>query len=415
MRPRSTPALVAALVTALAVRSAPAQSPPAPPPAVTVSYTEAIRLALQQRPKVRAARITLARAEAQHAETDRLARLLGHVRRDLPARREQAALGVEVARADLEAQEADVRYAAGRMYVSVLYATSARRLARKAVDRVEQYRAALAGLKGPLPSLDPFLAELASAPTLQAENKLIEADKAEAIALAAFRQAVGADAAAPLAVPDAPLPRPSPEIPDAAEVSRLVLARSPGLRRAALLERVHQWEVEAQGRLPLALVADTFAASADVHAAAIPPEGADEYRPAPIVPEMPVRLTGPKAARVEAARLYAAKATEITRGVERLLALRVAATWETLREKRRKLEALERRHAGRMEKIDEALAKPPGKGWEALLQQGILAIAAAADLETARYEYLVALLDLERLTLGAFCPGVGEALGQARP
>jgi hypothetical protein len=404
---------IVALLVALSPRAASAQA--AGPPPAPLSYLEAIRLAQEQRPKTRAARLMVTQREAQLAEVTRLTRTLGTVRRDLPARREQAAVAVEISRADLEGQENDVRYAAARMYVAVLYTRSVRRLAKKAGGWVEQYRAALAAVKVPLPALDPFLAEAAGLPTLQAENRLIEAEKGEALALAALRQAVGLGPEAPLVVPDHSLPRPTPPIPEAADVLRQVRASNPQLRRVTALERIHQWEVEAQGRLHLALVADTFAASGDVHAAAIPPEGGDEYRPAPIVPEMPPRLSGSKAARVESAQLYAAKASEITRGVERLLELRVSAVWETVREKRRKLEALEKRHAGQMEKIEAALAKPPEKGREALLQQGILAIAAAADLEAARFEYLVALLDLERLTLGAFCPGIAEALGEARP
>ncbi len=414
MLSRHTPLLAAAILTALASRPASAQAPghaPAPQ-AAPLSYAEAVRLAAVQRPKVRAAGLMVARAEAQLAEVTRLAHLLGRVRRDLPTRREQAALGLEITRADLEAQESDVRYAAGRMYVSVLYAATARRLAGMAASRVEQYRAALAAIKVPLPALDPFLAEVAGTPTLQAENRVIEADKAEVIALAALKQAVGLPGDAPLAVPPAPLPRPSPAIPSADEVLRLVKARNPELRRVSLLAGIHRLEVEAQGRIPLALTADTFAASADIHAAAIPPEGGDEYRPAPIVPEMPVRLAGSKAARVSAAGLLAGKASEVAHGAERLIELRVTAAWETLREKRRKLEALEKRHAGRLEKAEAALLKLPEKGRETLLQQGILAIAAASELEAGKFEYLIALLDLERLTLGAFCPGIAEALDQ---
>lgn len=407
MRPRHF--LLFAFLLAIFTRPASGQAPAAP-----TDLPELVRLAVELRPKVKAARLMVAQREEQFALADRLTRTLGHLRRDLPVRRDQAALGLQIARAELEAQEASVRYAVSRMYLSVMYAHSARRLAVQAADRVKQYRAALGAIKVPLPALDPFVAEVTVTPALQAENRVIEAEKGEAVALAALRQAIGLDAGMLLLAPKGPLPRPTPAIPSAEETVRLVQTRSPEGRRVRLMEQVHALEVEAQGRIVLTLTADTFAASGDIHSTAVPPEGGDEYRPAPIVPEMPVRLQGPKSTRVKSAGLFAAKAAEVARGVEKLLELRAVVVWETVREKRRKLEAAELRYGDRVKRAEEALAKPPGEGRAALLQEGILALAGAADLETARLEYLVALLELERITLGAFDPGIEAALA-AKP
>ncbi|MBY0227843.1 MAG: hypothetical protein K2W96_01050 [Gemmataceae bacterium] len=380
-----------------------------------LSLDDAVRSALDERPKVKAARLMVVQREAQASEAARLAHLLHLVRRDLPVRREQATLGLAIAQASLEAQEADVRYAVSRTFVSLLFARAARRIAKQVEERVGQYQAALALVKPPLPALlDPFVKEAAGVPATQAEGRVIEAEKAVALAMAALKQAMGREASATLVIRSRVLPRLSPEVPSSEETIRLAKERSTDLRRLALLERIHALEADAQERIPLPRSTDTFAAGGDLHSTSTPPEGMDEYRPAPIVPEMPVKLSGSKSARVQAARLYAAKATEVRIGAERLIELRATAAWETIREKRRKLEAVEKRVGDRAERAEKALAAPPGAGRAALLQEGILALLALADVEAARFEHLIALMDLERLTAGAFRAGLEEAI-QADP
>jgi hypothetical protein len=405
--------LAGALLTIGAHGQPAAPAPATPGPSSTLlPLSECLRLSMAERSKVRTARLIVEQREGQAAEVARLARTLGLVRPELKVRREQAALAAEVARVTLTAQEADVRYAVARTYLSVLYARSGRQLARQAARNVQAYQSFFGGLKSPVKALDPFpfVAELFSVPALQVEARLIDADRGEAVALAALKQAIGFDVTEPLDVPTVPLPRPATLIPEQPEVLRLVQERNPALRRAALFEQIMQLEAEAQKRIRLTHAADTFAAASDIHSSPPPPQGS-EYRPAPVVPEMPVRLVGARDVRVRSAELYAAKASESTRGVSNLVNLRSVAVHQTLLEKRRKLEVTEKWLRERADRFQALLRRlPPKLADEAALRESILTITALADRELARWEYLIALLELERLTLGGFSSGIVEAL-----
>jgi hypothetical protein len=383
-----------------------------------LTLAECIRLALEHHPKVRAAQAMLAQRQNQLAEVERLACTLGLVRPDLKVRRQQAALGVEIAAVALASQEADVRYSVARTYVSLLYARSGRQLARQAVERLTRIRdllekarvvQKLVGLSTPI--------ELISAQVLQAEARLVDADKGEAVALASLKQAVGLDPARPLEVVDAPLPDPDVAAPGEAELLRLVQQRNPDLRRAALAEQVSRLEVEAQHKTLLARTVDTFAAGGDIHSAETPPESTEEvYRPAPLAPEMPARLVGSRDGRARSAALFAAKAAEATRGVSHLIDLRAIDTRETLLEKRRKIELTEQWIRSRAGDVGWLLGlAPTERPDDAVLKESIAAITALADLEQYRWQALIELLELERLTLGAFSSGIPEAIRPAAP
>jgi hypothetical protein len=130
---------------------------------------------------------------------------------------------------------------------------------------------------------------------------------------------------------------------------------------------------------------------------------------------MPVRLVGSRDARVRSAELFAAKAGELTRGMESLLAVRATVVHQTLIEKSRKIELTERWARDSAERIKGLLSAVPNRRAAEAVTDTVLTAAALADLETNRWEYLLALLEAERLTLGGYPSGVVEAVDRSIP
>src|SRR4051812_44029731 len=79
------------------------------------------RLALAQQPALTAAQDALAMAEARSRAVDRLL-IAGLIEREIPIRRQQAALGVRIAEAGVNLAQSETVYAVTRNYLSVLYA-----------------------------------------------------------------------------------------------------------------------------------------------------------------------------------------------------------------------------------------------------------------------------------------------------
>src|SRR5262249_3934722 len=251
MRPCRSPSVwVAAALVAL---TAAAASPPAPaqggaPGAYPLTLGECIRLALEQRPRGRAARDMLAQRQNTFAELDRMARHRGFLRPDLLVRREQSALSIELTRAALEGQEAEARHVVARLYLSVLHARAVRRLADRTARRAAEAQELLGKLKD-LPNGAQLLGAAREGPGLpkrHPEPRVTDADRGEAGALAALAEAIGLDACHPLDVPDVPLPPAPAGVPDRAELLRLIEARNPDLRRARLTEQITRLEADAQ-------------------------------------------------------------------------------------------------------------------------------------------------------------------------
>src|SRR5262249_47303865 len=158
--------------------------------------------------------------------------------------------------------------------------------------------------------------EVLGLPKLHAEQRVIDADRGEAVALAALAEAIGLDACHPLDVPDVPLPPAPAGVPDRAELLRLIEARTRDRRRARLTEQITRLEADAQKQTSCGSTdAFTFASAADIHAHTPPAESADGYRPTPMLPEMPVRLVGSRDARVRSAELFAANARHLVPGL----------------------------------------------------------------------------------------------------
>jgi outer membrane protein TolC len=368
------------------------------------------KIALEHQPAVAAARASLAAAAARAHAVENL-HVPSFLARDLPIRRKQAALGVVVAEAGVARAEADALYGVTFSYLAALYAAEQRQVVDNALANLRHLRegveAALAAgktnvSKPDLQKVDVYL--------LSVRGRREEAVQGEQRALSALREALGAGPdQCPLVPAGRRMPRINPPV-DCGQVTALALSRRPELVQAANAAQVTGYEVDAQ-RARLLPNARTFAANSDLHAQPIPPGSYDEqYHPGAVAPEMPAMLTGSRCDRVEQARAYSARAFAVADKTRGLIALEAEQAYLRWREASNKLPLLDRAAVGAKEvfmdvrdKFDKGLGRITVDQW---LSAGTLATDLRVEANRARYQQLLALAALERVTAGGFCAGL---------
>src|SRR5207245_3442146 len=95
------------------------------------------RPGLERQPALAAARASLAAAQSGECGVNNLPRFAALVARDLPIRREQASLGVEIAASGLLQAEWETRYAVRRTFYSVQFARMQLAVINSAVEKVD--------------------------------------------------------------------------------------------------------------------------------------------------------------------------------------------------------------------------------------------------------------------------------------
>jgi outer membrane protein TolC len=362
-------------------QSAPAaQSATIPAPATAPSYTlsQCIGIALDQQPTITAQRASLAAAEAGRRGLQDI-RVPTFLARDLPIRRQQAALGVGIAAATLEQAERETTYAVTRLYYTVIFA----REQKKVTDNV------VANIK-----TTHDLAEVR-----------VKSEEGVQRALAALREAMGLSCETPLNVADTTLPYPKVTV-NREEILALAGARRAELVQAQSASEITCLEIKAQG-VKHGYKVETFAIGSDIHSRSIPQGSSDgEYRPGAIGLEMPDLLAGPKCDRQQRARdLYARSVAVVDKARGLILleaedaflkwqeASRKVANYQEVATKGRKLA-----DDTRNDYTASARIKP-----EDVLTNEILASQAQASLNEARHQLILALAALERITGGGFC------------
>src|SRR6185369_175781 len=101
----------------------------------TLTLAESLHLALQRQPRLAAAQASLASAEDASRALEAL-KIPPVIARELPVRRQQAALGVNAASAGLERVEQDMVYAVTRTWFTVVYAREQELVARGVLERL---------------------------------------------------------------------------------------------------------------------------------------------------------------------------------------------------------------------------------------------------------------------------------------
>jgi outer membrane protein TolC len=368
------------------------------------------QIALDRQPAVAAARAGLEAAAARAHAVDNL-RVPTCLVRDLPIRRKQAALGVIIAEAGVTRAEGDTVYGVTFSYLSAVYAGAQRQVARDAIaaltDLDQRVREAVE--KGLSRDVTKDDVEKTGIRLLRAKARLEETTQGEERALSALREAMGVGPDCVIAVADGSLPDADPPV-DLHAVVALALERRGELIQAVNAAQVTGYEVDAQAARLLSPSVRTFAANSDIHSQPVPAGMyEDNYRPGAVPPEMPTQISGSRAGRVEQAQAYSARAAAVadkTRGLIALEAEQAFYRWQEAANREKRYREAARRAEKQAKEVRERILGGfrPGSIDNVLYFQQ-LSSEMRVEANQARYQKLIALAALERVTAGGFCAG----------
>jgi outer membrane protein TolC len=373
-------------------------------PSAGLTLAACRQLALEEQPALKAYRASQAAAAAKARAVDdlRLAPLVAH---DIPIRRKQSALGVQIAEARVVQAEQETIYAVTRNYLTVLYARQQEALVDRALENLRDLKDTVKqivddGLRKDVTARD---LDRINVLVLLAEGKQEEAKAGSLRALAALREAIGLETDVPLALADNNVPYPQPEVKHD-QVLELALSKRQELLQASLAAEVVCLEVKAQGKMH-GPQGRTFAAAADLHADAVPQGSQNsEYRPGAVGVEMPTMLVGDKSARVEEAEALQARADAVVEKTRKLITLDAEDTFLRWQEWSRKASRF-REAAEQAEKLSRNLRddfKMAGTKvrLDDVITSGILATQIRVEGNEAQFKFLLVLAALERVTGG---------------
>ncbi len=365
-----------------------------------------MQLAMEHQPALHAAQASLAAAYSGSRGVNDImfGRLLSP---DLPIRRQQACLGINIAAAGLANAEWETRYAVRRTFYSVQYARQQLGVAGDALDKIESaYKRGEKLVGAGDPNIKVTNIDLK---VLEVNKEFVRTKRAEAEvgiqkALAGLREAIGIGPDYPLDVAVAPLP-PLVDSLNKEELISQALANRAELQQALTAQEVTSLEISAQRRLFFRQQTKTFASGSDIHAKPIPTGVANgEYRPGAIGPEMPVFLYGPRRDRIDRAADFNDRAGAVVEKTENLIALEVEATYLKWLEASQNVRNLAKTpKMARDVGTDVQNRFNDGKATaEEYLRARTLEDQARALYNQALFEHAVALAGLERVTAGGY-------------
>jgi outer membrane protein TolC len=384
--------------------------PPSSASAPTLTLADCLRIAHEKQPALQAYRASLAAAEGGSQALQNLPRLTGLFAKDIPVRKEQACLGIEIAAARLQQAERETTYAVNRTYFAILFARDQRKVANKVVtelnDALENAkRLVKGGAKKPTQN-DVERTEVYLA---LAQLKMEEAETGAARALAGLREAMGVGPNFAFQIAGDQLPEPGVKV-NKQEIISLALSRRAELTQASLSAQVTDLEVDAQGRSRRKKV-PTYATGSDIHANPIP-QGImdDEYRPGAVSIEMPPSLAGKRSDRQQRAEDFSARAAAVVDKARNLIALEAEDAY--LKWQQNSANAARARDAAdRGDKLAERIRedfKALGEAvdYKEVLEAVVIASQARSQYNEAKFKLIVALASLERITGGGFPAGL---------
>lgn len=333
--------------------------------------------------------------------------------RDLPVRKQQAGRGAIAASADVQKVYNDVVHDVTRLYYSVVYARQQELLANDIVAQIDTFvDISRKLLNSPTPGemtktkLDVMLIQQAKVRKLQ-----LKAQTGVKKAEAALREAMGvADGSLPFRVKDKELPLMDEKLPLMKEQAvELALCRRPELTMAAAGAQAFRLEVAAQSRVRFRRQVPTLAAGSDLHAKLLPAGSRQpdaDYRPEPILPEMPSMVVGRRAERVATVAAYSRRAEAVCEKARDLVVLEAETTFldydmsiKSLAASRESMTAAK----DLMERVREGFDNPKAAKEQLLLSYGQAAEAQAEYVQSV-FQYILDLAALERVTGGGVRP-----------
>ncbi len=408
-----------------ALRAQQDAQPPAPPVVSAVqpapqplTLDECVRVGLGRQPSLAAAQASLAAAESQRQALENM-RLAALISREVPIRRQQAALGVAIAAAGVQQAECETVYAITRNYFSVMYAHQQERVIKEVLAKLKASRESAAGL---LKAGDPDAkVTKIDVDKLDVQVQLIglklgEVAQGIGLARAALREAMGLSSDCPLELVLIDLPPPVEGL-DLHQLTHLALTRRGEIVQATTAAQVTELEINAQGATFFRPTQRTFAAVSDIHARQIPQGVSNrEYRPGAVGLDMPTMLAGRRHDRMQRARDLSARAAAVVDKTTNLIVLETEAHYLKWREASASARTL-RQTAEQAARIADAVDRQANISkaiGEDVIRARTLQQQVQSQYNEALYLQALALAALERITAGGYCPPYRVAL-TARP
>jgi outer membrane protein TolC len=379
----------------------------APAVATPLTLEDCVHLAFGHQPALAAARASLAAAQDSRQALDNLPLYARCATRELPYRKQQACLGVNIASAALWQAEWDARYAVTRNYFSLVYVATQQQLLDKVIKDVVNARdKAIKLLEQGNPDIKVTKIDI---DLFNVNINLLEARRVEARvggqkATAALREAIGLGPNDPLDAIRGVLPAIVDDL-NRDQLIQSALANRGEMTQASSAQQVTELEVAAQARKWFSLKVGTFASASDIHAQPIPQGVANgEYRPGAIGLEMPANLIGRRNDRTARASDLSQRAGAVVDKTQNLIVL------ETDNSYLKWLEAHDRyKHFKTALPIAKDVASRTYKRLEQGNATGAEYIQAAtledqiqAQYNEALYNHALALAALERITAGGY-------------
>jgi outer membrane protein TolC len=343
------------------------------------------------------------------------------VRKDLDVRREQVQFGLQAAQAQMSVAAWETLYAVTRNYWSAVYAQEQLAMADEALDPEK-----VGGLRWLRKTVDDIYQEAGRKDLREwsvtgidvviegVVARKIEAEVGMNRAMAAMREAMGVPCDYPIVIPkDVRMPWIEISICKA-DVVAAAQARRGEITQAMVFKEVSGLEVQAQGKAhPWSMQGETFASGSDIHVISVPMQMANgEYRPGAVGPEMPAKLAGYRQDRVNQASLLADRAGSVVEKTRQLMILQAEdAYWKferATREVEANRKALKIAETTKDKIADEFRPVAPlgaRPNLDDLMGAGLKSAQFKFSINQARYERLLALTYLERVTAGGVNPG----------
>ena len=390
----------------------PGKAAPATAPVLMVTLDDAINMAMEKQPSIRAAKQSYESATAGKSVTDNP--LINFIPEG-KIRKKQANAGLNAAAASLQQAEMETKNAVNRTYLSVIYAREQLKLANDAVETLKAtYKVAEQLLasgdsknvtKDDLDKLDIYVK--------LAESKVGEATVGMARAKAALREAIGFEYNTKFEIDNGKLTRFYDTAQEYTKTQKIRLCCDtaaemavryrPELAQASILADVTCLEAEAQKKILFQIYSRTFAASTDLHAKILPATvNNGEYKPGPVGPEMPVYLVGSASQRNSRAKILWERAVTVSDKVRGLIALEAEEGCARLNRASEQIE-LQKIAVSKstvLYKNAEKFFRQDQLKTDALLTAYGLDVKNKSDLNEAFYQFGMTLAYLQRATAG---------------
>lgn len=364
-----------------------------------LTLEQCLTTAMENQPRIKAAMASLRAAEAARQGIHSI-RGLARLSAELKIRQKQADHGLDVARAVLDQETEDTRYAVRRAYMTAVYAGIQK-------DRLSKLAQSLDGSR-----LEKGLVGLVLEGTfgvgtrlrmarVKARNNLAVAQVGQLKARFLLLEEMGGKTAIGFLPDPADQALPKPVFSVTLQEFETLVGEYRGERLLAREGReIAALEVEAQRRaLPFKLINSSFMSFSGNNAPPVPtPERGGEYRPGAINLEMPANFGGPKKHRISRAEALADRAvlTELT--ARNLTNLEARVIYLTFRETERRIQA-NKAAIGEARMIFRRATQPPMSYLDGMLLGD--SIELLIEYEELRLKRALLAIEMMRETCGA--------------